>query len=169
VSGLERKWVKRGLAACLVLAGAGRVCVLAPSGNPYQTIVGRNVFGLKAPRVPQPETPPSPPPKLTLTGITTILGDRRVLLKIEYPAKAYQRKPKVDSCLLTEGQRYGEVEVLAIDVNARRVKVKVGETVTELTFEKNGVHEAPAAPPTPARPPSVSPGSRLTAGTRRTW
>ncbi len=156
-----------GLAAALALLAAGPARVLALSDNPYHTIVGRNVFGLRPPVTQQHEAPAAPAPKLTLTGITTILGDRRVLLKIEYPAERFQRPAEEDSCILTEGQRHADIEVLAIDVKARRVKVKVGGAVSELTFETNGVHTPAKPAPTPPPIPVIPSWARLTARTRR--
>src|SRR5580765_7113869 len=58
-----------------------------PAGNPYQGIVDRNVFGLRPPPPPpDPELNKPPPPKITLTGITTILGNARALMKTPPPA-----------------------------------------------------------------------------------
>src|SRR5712672_1994045 len=59
------------------------------SSNPYSGIVDRNVFGLKdAPPPPPPPDNKPPPPKITLTGITTIFGNKRALMKAPVAAKA---------------------------------------------------------------------------------
>src|SRR5882762_4119031 len=56
--------------------------------NPYQGIVDRNVFGLKPPPPPpDPEVNKPPPPKIILTGITTIFGNKRALMKAPVAAK----------------------------------------------------------------------------------
>src|SRR6266496_3177881 len=57
-------------------------------GNPYQAIVGRNVFSLKPPPPAVPPEDPlkkNPPPTIKLQGVQTILGRRQVLFKV--PAK----------------------------------------------------------------------------------
>src|SRR5205809_7292897 len=57
-------------------------------GNPYQAIVGRNVFSFKPPPPPPPPEDPhnkNPPPTIKLQGVQTILGRRQLLLKV--PAK----------------------------------------------------------------------------------
>jgi hypothetical protein len=59
----------------------------SPQTNPYNGIIQRNVFGLKpAPRAePVSDYAQQPPARIILTGITTILGDSRVLLKAPPP------------------------------------------------------------------------------------
>src|SRR3954454_9852421 len=83
--------------------------------NPYQGIVDRNVFGLKPPPVaPRPEDNKPPPPKIILTGITTILGNKRALMNVAMPPKPPD-PAKQKSFILAEGQRDGDIEVLEID------------------------------------------------------
>src|SRR5437660_1094780 len=94
--------------------------------NPYQGIVTRNVFGLREPLLP-PDRPAQPPPKITLTGITTILGYNLAFLKAQKPGKE-------QALMLTEGQRDGDVQVLEIDEKAGRVTVNNFGTVMTLTF-----------------------------------
>jgi hypothetical protein len=144
----------------------------ANSANPYQSIVDRNVFALKPPPPPpDPALLNKPPPgKITLTGITTILGNKRALLKVAVPAKPPQ-PAKDDSYILAEGQRDGTVEILAIDEKAGSVKVNNAGDIVVLTFEKDGAKPNPAAhapapgviPPPPMAgsipaPPGVSGG-----------
>jgi hypothetical protein len=132
--------------------------------NPYQSIIDRNVFSLKPP-------PPPPEPieankpqtlKITLTGITTVLGNKRVLMKTAPPPVKPGEPPKTDqSYILTEGQREGDIEVIEIDEKAGSVKVNNGGTVQTLTFEKDGAKlPATAAPPAApgAAPASTIPG-----------
>lgn len=132
------------------------------SDNPYQSIVDRNVFSLKPP-------PPTADPaeankptalKITLTGITTILGNKRVLIKTAPPPGKPGAEPKTDqSYILTEGQREGDIEVLEIDEKLGSVKVNNAGTVQTLTFEKDGAKlpstPAPAAPGMPGAPAAI--------------
>ena len=104
-----------------VLTVDAHAAVVTGPGHPYQRVVARNVFDLREP--PKPEKPPpDPPPGITLTGIITIGGNKRALLK--WPATS---KPgaaaKEQSYILTEGQREGDVVVLEIDERAGTVKV----------------------------------------------
>jgi len=90
-----------GLALCITGNAVGG----DSPGNPYQGIIDRNVFGLKPPPPPpDPESTKPPPPKVFLTGITTILGNRRALLKMTPPAKPGE-PAKEQSFTLGEGQR----------------------------------------------------------------
>lgn len=154
----------RGTAFLLRLWGFG-LCALgglagaAPSSNPYQGITERNVFGLRPPPAEvAPELPKPPALKLTLTGITTILGDKRALLKA--PASAGPGQPPTEQYyMLREGQRDGDLEVLAIDEKAGTVRVNNAGTLATLNFNDNGPKLAPAsalsvngAGPAPANP-----------------
>lgn len=137
--------VLTGLAVCSwARATAGVVSV-----NPYDEICVRNAFGLRPPRPPNLQTPSGLLPKVTLTGITTILGDKRVLLRIRFPAKVLQSPPKETSCILREGQKDGPIEILAVDEKARRVKMNNSGTIEVLTFEKNGARSQTPPPPAP--------------------
>jgi hypothetical protein len=133
----------------------------AVADNPYQGIVDRNVFSLRNP--PPPPPPPSndpPPPKLTLTGITTILGGKRALLK-GTPPPAKGEPAKEQFYMLSEGQRDGDIEVLAIDEKAGMVRVNDYGTITNLTFDKDGVKLTSSQPansvPAAIQPPPGSP------------
>jgi hypothetical protein len=150
-----------GLAVCTTTPGVP-VNSLETSGNPYQSIVDRNVFSLKPP-------PPQADPvevnkptalKITLTGITTILGNKRVLMKTPPPpSKPGQGQPQTEqSYILTEGQREGEIEVLEIDERAGSVKVNNAGSIQTLTFEKDGA-KLPSTP-APAMP-GMAPGQTI--------
>src|SRR5262249_54607760 len=76
-----------------------------------------------------------PLPKVQLTGITTILGGKRALFKVELPSKPPAR-PKEESYILSEGQRGGPIEVLEINVKTEHVKIEDSGVVTNITFEK---------------------------------
>jgi hypothetical protein len=139
----------------LILGVAGKGPFIADAaGNPYQVIADRNVFNLKPPLSATPPEPPPPPvPKITLTGITSILGNRRALLKVQEPPQPPQAAREV-SYILAEGQRDGDIEILAIDEAAGSVKVNNHGTVQELTFGKDGV-KLPNAASAPAAPPAI--------------
>ena len=144
-----------GLAVCSLARGVTSESV----DNPYQSIIDRNVFSLKPPPPPPDPSEVNKPQvlKITLTGITTILGNKRVLMKTAPPPGKPGEAPKTEqSYILTEGQREGDIEVIAIDDKAGSVKVNNGGTVQTLTFEKDGAKlpstPAPAAPGIPGAP-----------------
>jgi hypothetical protein len=148
--------------ACAALWVSGNAASGDSRDEPYRGIVERNVFGLN-PKPPPPEinTPPPPSPRVFLTGITTVLGNKHALLKTTPPAKPGELA-KEQAFTLAEGQREGEIEVLEINEIARSVKVNNYGTITTLDFDKDGVKVA-AAPPGPggvmARPGGMAPGS----------
>jgi len=121
----------------------------AHSGELYQGITKRNVFGLVPPQIQIVEPPPPQIPKLTLTGITTILGNKRALMMEAEPGGKPGQPVQEVSLILTEGQREGNVEVLLIDEHAGSVKVNNSGTIMTLTFEKDGPRMPPAQPPQP--------------------
>ncbi len=138
------------------------VCVAAAARMPektadqYEGISERNLFGLKG----QPQSAPEPaqveaPTKLFLTGITTILGAKRVLLKEQAPAGSPAGPKQDQSLILAEGQREGGVEVLQIDPKAGKVKVNNSGVIQTLTFDRDGI-KAPAAPAAPPPLPTTS-------------
>ncbi len=115
------------------------------SANPYHEIVAKNIFRLRPPQPKPVEVITAPLPTLILTGITTILGKKQALLKIRFPASP-SNPPKEESCILTEGQRDGPVQVLQIEVKQACVKVNNSGTIMSLTFEKNGPKTGVPAP-----------------------
>src|SRR5262245_7432532 len=143
-----------GLSSIALCATAS--AIVNESANPYQGIVDRNVFGLKPPP-PISDTKTQPvkdPPPITLTGMTTILSTKRVLLNVQSPGKPVQ------SFILAEGQREGDIEVLEIDERAGSTKINYAGTTVPLNFEKNGPKLTASAGPT------VAPGvSTMAAGT----
>jgi len=157
-------WGKPVICIVAALAFLSRAQAANPddSPNPYQAIVDRNVFALKPPPPPpRPEDNKPPPPTIKLTGITTILGNKRVLMNVQMPAKPPE-PAKLQSFILTEGQRDGEIEVLEIDEKIGVVKVNNFGTEMTLTMEKDSVKlppSVPAAVPLPGTPlpnPAVS-------------
>ena len=134
----------RVLTGTLLSVSAMALTSLGATVNPYNSIVERNVFNLHPP--PPPINPAdlikkTPPPKILLTGITTILGLKKAFLT--YPATKPNSPP--NSVSLAEGQAQDEIEVKSIDENARVVQViNHGEPQT-LDFENNGAK--PSGPP----------------------
>src|SRR5581483_5606915 len=77
----NKLWIFSVLGAGVVFAA--RALTADDSTGPYHGIVDRNVFNLKPPtQVTKPEEPRIPPPKITLTGIFTILGGKRAGFKV---------------------------------------------------------------------------------------
>ena len=152
------------LVCTCVLGGPGVVLqATIPEAAPdqYHAIPERNAFGLRPPDAPPTLTnPPAPLPKITLTGITTILGNKRALMKVMPRGQKPGETNKEESLILTEGQRDGEVEVLQIDERAGSVKVNNSGTVMTLTFEKDGAR-LPSTPAPVAVPgvPTALPGT----------
>ena len=151
----RRSLTKAGfpLSAFVLFASA----LLASANNPYTGIVDRNVFSLKDKPVVEeaPKVPPTPPVKLTLTGITTILGNKRALLKGQLPARG-QEPAKDESYMLSEGQRQDGIEIVAIDEKAGKVTVNNNGIPETLDFLNNGAKLMAAAPP-PTTPGVIPP------------
>jgi hypothetical protein len=151
----------------LLSASAIGVTSVGAVENPYSAIVERNVFNLHPP--PPPINPAdlikkAPPPKITFTGITTILGIKKAFLTVP-PSKP----GPPESIILSEGQAQNDIEVKHIDEKAGVVQViNHGEPQT-LDFEHDapkivgpppGVQPIPVAMPAPipaAPPPGVQP------------
>src|SRR5690349_24775865 len=112
------------LAGSVVVSIAAQAVTSETQDNPYQSIVDRNVFALKPPPPPpDPEATKPPPVKITLTGITTILGNKRALMKAPAPpGKPGEPAKQEMSYILTVGQREGDIEVLDIDEVGGNVK-----------------------------------------------
>lgn len=157
-----------GKAEILVLVGmllsisAGAATSENESGaeGPYSAIVERNVFNLHAPAPmvnPADLVKKTPPPNVTLTGITTILG-KKVTFLTAPPTKPGSPP---DSMMLAEGQAQDDIEVRSIDEKAGVVQILNHGEAQTLDFEHNGAKPsaAPAAPavspglPSPAMPP----------------
>src|SRR5690242_1103292 len=103
-----------GLAFCTATSA-----ITVDSNNRYESITDRNVFGLKPPPPPpDPEAAKAPPVKITLTGITTIIGKRALLKTPPPPSKPGETSKGEQSYILAEGQREGDIEVLEIDEKA---------------------------------------------------
>ncbi|MGZ8939111.1 MAG: hypothetical protein ACXW32_07860, partial [Limisphaerales bacterium] len=154
------RWKNQMLMATgLVLASSNLQAVpVAQLKENYQSIVERNPFGLKPP--PPPPATNIPPPELKpkvevfLTGITTI-GYPRI------PKQAYfytreQGKKDITYYAMSEGDGKDGIHVLNIDHQQRKVRVKMENAETLLSFDTHGV---PIAAVAAGRPLPGAPGS----------
>jgi hypothetical protein len=122
------------------------------AGNPYEGIASRNVFRLR-PSLYQEQLPaPVLLPRVTLNGITTILGDRRALLRVTHPAQPPEPATEM-SCILAVGQREGPVEVLVIDETAGSITINNSGTVMVLTLAKDSPQPQAMPRTVPPSPP----------------
>ncbi len=120
--------------------------VLSP-GDPYATVVARNIFGLNPPQLKDPNSQNTdPPPKITPNGIMTIFGEVQVLFKVAGAPKPGGPPPTDESYILSEGQRQDDIEV-----------VKIDEKNSIVTFNNHGetqqlplVVTQPSSTPSPA-------------------
>jgi hypothetical protein len=144
------------LVAALLAGGRAWAGDLALTGNPYATVVERNIFGLvPIPTVdPAAQAPPAdPPPKITPNGIMNLFGKLQVLFKVPAKPKAGQ-PPKEESYVLSEGERQDDIEVLKIDEAGSLVTFNNHGTRQELPLANAPNISTPAAP----APGGVVPG-----------
>ncbi len=127
--------------------------------NPYAAIADRNVFDLKPPPVIENKPPPpqAPPSTIKLTGITTLFGLKQACVAVSEAAPPGKPPPKPKYYTMTEGQRQGGLEVVAIDVKGQTVKIINDGSPFDLIFEKS---KTPAGP-VPGGMPPPGPGGRV--------
>lgn len=149
-----------GVASTVVVTAA-----TAEGQGPYQQIAERNVFRLSEPVVSVivPQPPPIVLPKITLTGITTILGRRIVFLTVA-GTRPHQA---AESFMLSEGQGLNEIEVRSIDERAGVVTVLNHGQSQVLNFEHDGAKPA-VAPAEPVSNQRVLPRPALPLPSART-
>jgi hypothetical protein len=136
-------------------------------GDPYATVVARNIFGLNPPPPPTPPTPSDPPPKIVPNGIMSILGQLQVLFKVPATAKPKPGEPAIDqSYILSEGQRQDDIEVVKIDEASGVITFNNhGETqVLPLVVTQPSATPVAAATVAPGGAPGGGPGTRFTPG-----
>lgn len=165
--GMRRKNLVRrkhllALVTATLLAG-GRSAEAVPAAElkeNYQSIIERNPFGLKPPPPPPTNNVPPPEPKakveVFLTGITSIGYPK-------FPKQAFfytreQGKKDLTYYALTEGAGKDGIQVLGIDPEKRKVKIKMDNAETMLSFETHGV-PIQAVPATAGRPLPGVPGA----------
>jgi uncharacterized membrane protein YgcG len=115
------------------------------SDAPYTAIWLRNVFDLKPPAAPLSDAVKSnaPPPNIHLTGITTILGNKRALFLVEKSAQPGKPANKPESFILTEGQRQDILEVIKINPELATVNIKVAGVLSTIGFDTNHAAGSP--------------------------
>jgi hypothetical protein len=139
--------------AGLSLIGGARAEPNGADKAAYDTIARRNVFGLVVVYRGDDGCTNVPPPatELKLTGIITVLGDKRALFLIKEPGKP---AGKEQSLILAEGQRQGGYEVLQVDEKAGSVKLKSDGKISIIHLASAKLPEAPATPAAPAAMPN---------------
>jgi hypothetical protein len=126
--------------------------IVSDPNNPYSSIVTRNVFGLNPVPVvdPNAQPPGPPPPKITLTGITTIFGPAEALFKVAGVVRA-GGPPKDESYIFTEGEAQDDVEVTAIDTK-KNIVTFTNHGVVQVIPLVDGVASTGSAPSQPSWP-----------------
>jgi hypothetical protein len=140
------KFIACLLGGLALTAGVRADDVLSP-GDPYATVIARNIFGLNPPQLKDPNSQNTdPPPKITPNGIMTIFGELQVLFKVAGAPKPGGPPPTDESYILSEGQRQDDIEV-----------VKIDEKNSIVTFNNHGetqqlplVVTQPSSTPSPA-------------------
>jgi hypothetical protein len=151
------------LASGLAMAGVVRAGDTVTPGDPYGTVIERNVFGLNPPPPPNanPQDANNPPPKITPNGTMDILGELQVLFKVVQQPRPGSPPTPDESYILSEGQRQDDIEV-----------VKIDEKNSIVTFNNHGetqtlplVTTMPASTPAGgAEAPVGKPGGRFSPG-----
>src|SRR5215213_833853 len=128
-----------GTLIALLVVGFSLTAFAELKDNPYQVIIDRNPFGLRP--IPPPPVavvdtnpPAPPPPDIKLTGITTLLGEPRVMLQIED-----KQSKKALFPTMTEGEIDHGITIVKIDTENMKVRIKNGDAETTLDFKNNGV------------------------------
>jgi hypothetical protein len=128
----------------------------------YQSIIERNPFGLKPPPPPATNNAADLKEKakveVFLTGLTAVDFPR--LPKQAYFYTREQGKKDPTYYALNEGDGKDGIEVLSIDAQRRKVKIRMENKETLLSFETHGVPVAAVAgkPPIPGAPGIPAPG-----------
>jgi hypothetical protein len=147
-----------GLFGTILVAGFSLGAFADVKENPYQVIIDRNPFGLKAIPIPeppkQPEAPPIPPPEIKLTGITTLGEQPKAFLQVEDKQTKKTEFPPP----LAAGENFKGLMVVSIDVENNTVRIKNDDAETTLDFVNNGVKTASAGGVAPvAHPGGIAP------------
>lgn len=135
------------LMVCALLAGAGMV----RADNPYQEIVAKNAFGLKAPVVIEQKIetpPPEAPAGIVLSGMAMLEGKKQVFLTVTKPGEKETKYLR-----LCEREREADIEVVEIDLKNDRVRIKHNGQPALMSFATHGAKPAAAAPAVAALPP----------------
>ena len=111
----------------------GQVDPARGGNSPYSAIWLRNIFDLKPPPPPPPpsEKPPVPS-NVQMTGISTMLGVKRVLISL-----TAGKSGKPESYMMREGERQSALEILEINLKAHTVRVNLDGSEATITFSTN--------------------------------
>jgi hypothetical protein len=146
---LSRYWA----AVLLVMASVQGALIAAPAStndNPYLVIANRNAFNVQPPPPPPVDDPPAPPAvDIKFTGVSTVLSDKRAMLMIFESGKV---GPKFHT--LAEGEKVGDLEVVSIDTEIPRVRIRLRGENMALTFETHGAKKIAAPTPPPPQAPA---------------
>lgn len=145
-------------ALALVAATLPALAVVNPY---YEPITSRNLFGLKPPPPPEDPAkevkPPEPPQKVLLTGITTLMGGKRALMRVQKPAKPPEPAKEVPLILAEGGPAEEEIQVVSIDVAAGTVNILNRGVPQLLDISKDAPAPKAGAAPAPAPAPGAVP------------
>lgn len=143
------------LASVLALTTGVRADDIVLPGDPYATVVVRNIFGLNPP--PPPDANPqdaNPPVKITPNGIMTIFGVKQALYKVAGTPKPGGPPPTDESYILSEGQAEDGIEV-----------VKIDEKNSIVTFNNHGeIQQLPLVVTLPSSTTSTAPAGSMGGG-----
>ena len=103
------------------------------------------------------DPPPQALPEIFVQGTTSILGIRRVLFKVRTPAAPGQQAME-KSCILGEGERQDEVEVLVIDETTGTVRFNNHGTIQTLSLHYDNAKAEPRRSARSAPEPLGQPG-----------
>ena len=120
------------LLGSLALAADAGSPARSPTGN-FQSIAKGNAFRLKPPLQSLPENAPKRPPRISLLGLLTF-GGKRAAIKVEWPENTGDPAMHAQYHLLTEGQHVGCITLLAVDEEARRVRIRLDDDIQVLEF-----------------------------------
>jgi hypothetical protein len=101
--------------------------------NPYLAIAGHNSFGLSPLSSSSVQDSKTPPPAITLNGLMTIFGDKRALFKVR--AQSGEEK----SCILSEGQRDEDIELLSVDMKKDTITVNNHGIIQKIAICKTAI------------------------------
>src|SRR4051794_32287813 len=111
---------------------------LAGSDSPYDSIAGRNAFGLQpAPAMETSPAPPQavwkPPPDLKITGLVAVPPTK----KVTFYALEHGKEPR--SYVLGEGEQQDDIKIVTIDGASQTVRVKNQGVFVVLDFKTHAL------------------------------
>lgn len=121
------------------------------SNNPYQRIATRNIFRLEPKHTEVIVQPPALLPKVQLLGITTVLGDKRAIVKVLWPAMEGGSR-REQTFILKDHESAGEIELLEIDEIAGKVRMNISGTTIVVSFETEHGRSSGDSSPRPLQP-----------------